>query len=70
MLGALETSYSADRLRCIVASRLNRRPRDLEIHRAILRLAQLRRVEGTRLVATNFDICPPSAPLGHFDVIA
>lgn len=55
MLGALESRYSPERVRNIVCSRLKRRPRDLSLHRAILRLAQLRRHNGIRLVTTNFD---------------
>jgi hypothetical protein len=55
MLGALESRYSADHVRAIVTARLSRRPRDLTLHRAILRLARLRRRDGLRLVTTNFD---------------
>lgn len=55
MLGALESRYSADQVRRIVAARLSNRPRTLALHRAILRLARLRRREGLRLVTTNFD---------------
>jgi hypothetical protein len=55
MLGALESRYSSERVRDIVTKRLSRRPRALGLHRAILRLARLRRLDGIRLVTTNFD---------------
>lgn len=55
MLGALESRFSAERVRQIVAECLSKRPRDLAFHRAILRLAQLRTHDGLRLVTTNFD---------------
>jgi len=53
MLGALESRYTAERVREIVTERLSRRPLDLALHRAILRLAQMRRSDGVRLVTTN-----------------
>lgn len=55
MLGALESRYTPANVRQIVAARLNRRPTNLALHRAILRLSRLRRSEGMRLVTTNFD---------------
>jgi hypothetical protein len=55
MLGSLESRYSSARVRDIVAKRLSARPRALGLHRAILRLARLRRGDGIRLVTTNFD---------------
>lgn len=55
MLGFLESRVTAARLREVVAERLDRPPSNLEIHRAILRLARLRRFEGMRLITTNFD---------------
>ena len=55
MLSALESRYSAVQVRSIVSDRLSKRPRDLALHRAILRLARLRRYDGLRLVTTNFD---------------
>ena len=55
MLGALETHFTAEQVRRIVADRLNQKPHTLSLHRAILKLAQTRRREGLRLVTTNFD---------------
>ncbi len=55
MLGALESRFSPERVRAIVSTRLSTRPRTLALHRAILRLARLRRHDGLRLVTTNFD---------------
>lgn len=55
MLGALESRYTGQRVRQAVSARLNRRPRTLEMHRAILRLSRLRRNNGMRLITTNFD---------------
>jgi hypothetical protein len=55
MLGALENRYSPTRVRALVTERLTRRPRTLAVHRAILRLARLRKHDGIRLVTTNFD---------------
>jgi hypothetical protein len=55
MLGALEIRYGAAAVRSVVAAQLNRRPKSLDLHRAILRLARLRRFQGLRLVTTNFD---------------
>jgi len=55
MLGFLESRTTPARVREIVAARLSQEPRDLDMHRAILRLARLRRVEGVRLITTNFD---------------
>jgi hypothetical protein len=55
LLGSLESRFSPDRVREVAAARLSRRPRDLTLHRAILRLSRMRRNEGMRLVTTNFD---------------
>jgi len=55
LLGGLETQCAPGDLRRVVANRLAQPPSDLEIHRAILRLAKLNRVDGLRLVTTNFD---------------
>ncbi|WP_284877500.1 SIR2 family protein [Brevundimonas sp. MEB006b] len=55
MLGFLESRSTPDQVRKIVADRLNRPPSNLDMHKAILRLARLRNVEGTRLITTNFD---------------
>lgn len=55
LLGALESRYTPASVRQIVATRLNRRPKSLALHRAILRLSRLRRNDGMRLVTTNFD---------------
>src|SRR5205823_1525800 len=42
-------------LRRSVAARLSQPPTDLTVHKAILRLARLNSVRGSRLVTTNFD---------------
>jgi len=55
MLGSLETRYTSEGVRRIVSARLNKRPKSLALHRAILRLSRLRRRDGMRLVTTNFD---------------
>jgi hypothetical protein len=55
MLGALESRFTAQRVRMIVGQRLSTPPQSLSLHRAILRLGRLRRVDGLRLVTTNFD---------------
>jgi hypothetical protein len=55
LLGALESRYTPENVRQIVAARLNRGPTNLALHRAILRLSRLRRNDGMRLVTTNFD---------------
>jgi hypothetical protein len=55
MLGELEGMSGAAVVRRHVADRLLQPARDLDLHRAILRLAQLRRSDGLRLVTTNFD---------------
>ncbi len=55
MLTALESRFGADQVRPLVSKRLTKRPKDLPVHHAILRLARLRRLEGLRLVTTNFD---------------
>jgi hypothetical protein len=55
MLGAIEIRYGAAAVRSVVGARLNKKPKSLKLHRAILRLARLRRFQGLRLVTTNFD---------------
>lgn len=55
MLGFLESRTTPARVRETVVARLSEEPRDLDIHRAILALAKLRRVDGMRLITTNFD---------------
>lgn len=55
LLGFLESRATPARVREIVAARLSVPPRDLDMHRAILALARLRRSEGMRLITTNFD---------------
>jgi hypothetical protein len=55
MLGALENRFGSKAVRDFVSERLSQRPADLSFHQAILKLAHLRRVIGTRLVTTNFD---------------
>lgn len=46
LIGSLESRFSPDRVREVAAARLSRRPRNLTLHRAILRLSRMRRNEG------------------------
>jgi hypothetical protein len=55
MLGVLEGRRSRKEVRRVIAERLSKDPTNLELHRAILRLARLNSVRGLRLVTTNFD---------------
>jgi len=55
MLGELEARFSIETVRGAVASELNKEPTDTRLHKALLRLGQLRRHQGLRLVTTNFD---------------
>ncbi|WP_171958262.1 SIR2 family protein [Stenotrophomonas maltophilia] len=55
MLGDLEGTDRASPVRKHVIERLNAEPKHLEMHKAIIRLARLRRSEGLRLVTTNYD---------------
>jgi len=55
MLGSLEARCSQAEVRRTIVDRLSAEPKDLELHAAILKLARLRRVDGLRLVTTNFD---------------
>jgi hypothetical protein len=64
MLGVLEGLYTPEDVRRTVAERLSLPPTDLELHQAILRLARLRRVNGMRLVTTNFDTIFEAAQAG------
>jgi hypothetical protein len=65
MLGDLEGSDRASLVRRHVAERLSAEPRHLEMHKAIIRLARLRRSEGLRLVTTNYDHFFELAPSGQ-----
>ncbi|MGO6705998.1 SIR2 family protein [Rhizobium leguminosarum] len=55
MLGVIESKFSSAEVRRKVAERLDLHPTDLDMHRAILRLASIRQGNGLRLVTTNFD---------------
>lgn len=55
LLGFLESRVSPTRVRETVFERLSRPVRDVDMHRAILALARLRRSNGMRLITTNFD---------------
>ncbi len=55
LMGAVENRYTPENLRRKVAERLDQPPTDLEMHRAILKLATIRQGNGLRLVTTNFD---------------
>jgi hypothetical protein len=69
MLGALEGKTSPRDMRRQAATRLSQEPTNLDFHKALLRLARLRRVPGLRLVTTNFDLLFEKAQenlrLGH-----
>ena len=54
MLGKLEHTHKAH-VRTAIAKILDKRPKILNLHRAILQLANLKRKNGIRLVTTNFD---------------
>ncbi|MDW9924705.1 hypothetical protein GOB36_30125 [Sinorhizobium meliloti] len=55
MLGELESKSQRGAVRAAVAEILGRPPRDVDLHRALLRLSKLSRHPGLRLVTTNFD---------------
>ena len=55
MLGVLESKKTPRDVRRVVATRLSQEPTNLDIHKALLRLARLRRSPGLRLVTTNYD---------------
>ena len=55
LLGAIENRFTPEEIRRKVSERLNRTPTDLALHRAILKLAAIRRRNGLRLVTTNYD---------------
>lgn len=56
LLGFLESRTSPARVREVVAARLSQPPQTLDMHEAILALAQLRHANGIRLITTNFDL--------------
>lgn len=55
MLGDLESRFGPVSVRKEIREAIERKPTDLQYHRALLRLAQLNRCKGLRLVTTNFD---------------
>src|SRR5258707_9342 len=55
MLGVLESKKTPRDVRRTVATRLSQEPTNLVFHKALLRLARLRRTPGLRLVTTNYD---------------
>jgi len=56
MLGALENICSPEDVRRVAVEKLSEKPKSLDFHKALLRLARLRKNEGLRLVTTNFDL--------------
>ncbi len=61
MLRGIEIKFSAEQFRQALVGHLNKRPKTLDIHKAIMRLAQLRSTGRPRLVSTNFDRYLPMA---------
>ena len=55
LLGELELQAQPGAVRLAVASALSKKPKDLTLHKALLRLARLSRHDGLRLVTTNYD---------------